>query len=486
MAKVSVILTSYNHAKFLRESIDSVLKQTYPDFELIIADDASTDNSWEIIKSYSDPRITSYRNVTNQRGFKSEAFPQATLGEYIAIHHSDDVWEADKLEKQVAFLDANPEIAAVFTHASIIDEDGNPFRNEDHPYYRVFDQPNRSRYEWLRYFFYHGNGLCHPSILIRKEYIDVYESFHGIIQLPDFESWIRLCLRSEIYVIPEKLVRFRVRDNEGNTSGNRQDTRIRIQFELLQLLNFYRSISTVELLVRIFPEAVKYINDQHPDVLFALGMLAVEKGSNQVTNLFGLTLLFEALNDPQRARDLKKFNNFGEKDFVILTGKYDVFSVETVSNLNLIIAEERANAEQAGQKLEMELATEKANAEQAIQKLEIELAMEKADAEQTVQNLRKNFLTEQAVSKSRINSLEQKIEDFSREFAEKAEVYESEQKRLNEKNSQLEQEKVLVESQKAELEKAFAFAKKEIVDYYTSTSWKMTRPFRWISKKLRG
>ena len=465
MAKVSVILTSYNHAKFLRESIDSVLKQTYPDFELIIADDASTDNSWEIIKSYSDPRITSYRNVTNQRGFKSEAFPQATLGEYIAIHHSDDVWEADKLEKQVAYLDENPEVAAVFTHVTVIGEDGNPLRNERHFYYSIFDQPNRTRYEWLKYFFYHGNALCHPSILIRKYHIDVYESFQGIIQVPDLESWIRLCLKSEIHIIPDKLVRFRVRDNESNTSGNRPDTRIRGQFEFLQLLNLYRSISSVDLLVRIFPEAVKNINDQHPDVLFALGMLAVEKGSNQVLNLFGLTLLFEALNDSQRARDLKKFNNFDKSDFVKLTGKYDVFSVETVSNLYSQLAEERTNGEQTVQKLEMELATERDNNKQVIEKLEIELATERANAEQAAQRLEIDLAAEKATAEQAVQNLEMQL---ATEKTNAEQLY----KDLTAVNS--------------ELTKVLICAKKEIVDYYSSTSWKITRPFRWISRKLRG
>ncbi|NLT19129.1 MAG: hypothetical protein GXY10_06995, partial [Clostridiales bacterium] len=402
------------------------------------------------------------------------------------IHHSDDVWEADKLEKQVAFLDANPEIAAVFTHASIIDEDGNPFGNKDHFYYSVFDQPNRSRYEWLRYFFYHGNALCHPSILIRKDHIDIYESFRGIIQVPDFENWIRLCMKSEIHIIPDKLVRFRVRDDESNTSGNRPDTRIRGQFEFLQLLTLYRSISNVEQLVRIFPEAVKYINDQNPDALFALGMLAVEKGRNKVTNLFGLTLLFEALNDPQRARDLKKFNNFGEKDFVILTGKYDVFSIETVSNLSSKLAEERSSTERAIQKLEIKLAEERANAERAVHKLEMELATEKADKEQAVQKLEMELATKKAEAEKSILSLGQKLKELNHQMIKIKVNRSAELSRLSEENRRREQEYSLLSARINELESLLAFTNNEIVDYYNSTSWKITRPFRWISKKLRG
>src|ERR1700690_1971582 len=103
--KVSVFLTSFNHAKYLRGSIDSVLHQTFSDFELIILDDASTDDSWQIIQSYSDPRIQTFRNKTNLGGYFPGAFPGMASAEYIAVHHSDDLWEPEKLEKQVPFLD---------------------------------------------------------------------------------------------------------------------------------------------------------------------------------------------------------------------------------------------------------------------------------------------------------------------------------------------------------------------------------------------
>lgn len=68
MPKVTVILTSYNHAKYIKEAIDSILNQTFKDFELIIWDDASTDESWEIIQSYKDERIKTFRNEESKRG----------------------------------------------------------------------------------------------------------------------------------------------------------------------------------------------------------------------------------------------------------------------------------------------------------------------------------------------------------------------------------------------------------------------------------
>lgn len=167
--KVSIIMQSYNHAKYIRQSIESVLGQTFTDFEFIIIDDASTDESWSIINDYSDPRIRAYRNEMSKRVENTRwAISELAVGEYIAIQHSDDVWEMNKLEKQVTFLDSQPNIGAVFTWAHIIDDDGHPFQNEDHFYSHIFEQSNRTRHEWLNHFFYHGNALCHPSVPFRN------------------------------------------------------------------------------------------------------------------------------------------------------------------------------------------------------------------------------------------------------------------------------------------------------------------------------
>ena len=333
--KVTVILTSYNHAKYLREAIDSVLNQTYSDFELIIWDDASTDESWEIINSYSDPRIQAFRNETNKRGGNiRRALTQGVQGEYIAIHHSDDIWEPQKLEKQTAFLDQNPQIGAVFTNALIINEDGKLFREKSHFYYDVFKQPNRPRHEWLWHFFYYYNALCHPSLLIRRQcYEDCGSYRSGFAVVPDLDMWVRLCMKYEIYVMPEKLVRFRVRDNELNTSGDRPETRARWQFEFLQILGNYRDIRSSEQFVKIFPSAQRFIKPEGFDLEFALAMVALEFKSNRVTELFGLNLLFEILNDHNRAKKIEKLYGFSQSDFINLTAQSDVFSSQLETRL---------------------------------------------------------------------------------------------------------------------------------------------------------
>lgn len=355
--KVSIILTSYNHAKYLRQAIESALAQTFSDFELIIWDDASTDESWEIIKSYNDSRIRAFRNPLNMHRGNINRGLEKAQGEYIAIHHSDDVWEPEKLEKQVDFLDTHPEFGAVFTWAAIIDDEGNEFANTDHFYYKIFEQPNRSRHEWLNYFFYHGNALCHPSVLIRKQcYLDVGTYRHGLAQSADFDMWTRLCLKYEIYVIPKKLVRFRVHADESNTSGNRPENHIRFYFEYLQILENYKSIDCFQELAKIFPEARKFERGGGEDLDFVLGMISVAASPYIFTTLFGLNLLFMVMQDEQRAQKVEKMYGFTQKDFITLTGQYDFFNVgkiieynNKIAYLNQILSERDAQIAQLNQ-----------------------------------------------------------------------------------------------------------------------------------------
>jgi len=322
MPKVSIILTSYNHAKYLREAIDSTLAQTFTDFELIIWDDASTDNSWEIIQSYDDPRIKAFRNDQQRRGIYgiNKAISEVAQGEYIAIHHSDDVWEPDKLEKQVEFLAGHSDIGAVFTNALAIGEDSKPFIDETHFYYKRFDQPNRTRHEWLRYFYEKGNALCHPSVLIRKQcYMDCGLYRYGLAQIGDLDMWIRLTLKHQIHVIQDRLVRFRVRSNESNTSGNRPQTRSRGLYEFTLLLNNYLLLSESDDLIRVFPEAGKYCYGDSPVLRYALAMAMLEIKSFAFVVQFPLNILFQVLSDPIESSMVR----FEASDFIHLTGELD-------------------------------------------------------------------------------------------------------------------------------------------------------------------
>jgi len=336
MPRVSIILTSFNHGKYLSAAIESTLTQTFEDYELIIWDDASTDNSWSIIKSFSDPRIQAFRNDRGRRGIYgiNKAINEIATGEYIAIHHSDDVWERNKLEQQVAFLDLHPENGAVFSDAMAIGEEGSPLPNDSHFYKNIFNQENRSRHQWLNFFFYHGNALCHPSALIRKRCFDDCGLYrYGLGQVGDLDMWMRICLRHEIYVLPQKLVRFRVRDNEANTSGNRTDTIYRTQLEQRQILGNYLKVDNFSDMVAIFPNAKKFQNSEGFEPLFVLAMMAIDNKAPSWAKLFGFDLLFKLVADETKAKRIAELYSFDYTDLISLTGGADTGSIELFHSL---------------------------------------------------------------------------------------------------------------------------------------------------------
>ncbi|RZS57418.1 glycosyltransferase involved in cell wall biosynthesis [Microcella putealis] len=219
---VSVIVPSFNHGEFIERAIRSVLEQSEQDFEVIVVDDASSDDSVERVSGVSDPRLRLYRLPRNVGGAAALNFGvQQARGEYIAILNSDDMWMPSKLARQLEVIRAR-DVAAVFTGARYIGPDDRPLPAETLPAWgEIFRQPDRSRAQWLRYFFENGNALCHPSILIRR---DAYETIglydNTLRQLPDFDRWIALVSHFDIAVLgDEPLVLFRLQYDNGNTSS---------------------------------------------------------------------------------------------------------------------------------------------------------------------------------------------------------------------------------------------------------------------------
>lgn len=253
--KVSVIMASYNHASWLSEAIESVLNQTFKDFEFIIVDDGSNDGSAEIIKKYAkkDNRIK-YEIFPENKGAvqASKRCYDMTSGEYISKINSDDIWVLDKIEQQLSILDKNKNIGAVFGLATFIDESGSPIKvskNEFNSSLKI-----KTRAEWMNFFFNKGNCICHPTILIRKKCYEKVGFYNPIFRsLPDFEMWVRMFWEYEIKVLNKVMIKFR--KHSFNESGNNIANNIRVKTESKQILkHFVSQIKTVNELIEIFPE----------------------------------------------------------------------------------------------------------------------------------------------------------------------------------------------------------------------------------------
>lgn len=324
---VSIVIPSYNHEKYLHECINSVLLQSFQDFEIIVTDDFSSDNSVELIKSIYDERIHLHCFTRNKGG-------AATLnnciinskGKYIAVLNSDDIFYHNKIEKQVNFLNTHSDIAAVFGLPKIIDENGYPLTNKNHHTYNIFKQKNRSRFEWLNRFFYKGNCLCHPSVLIRRDCYDKIGLLDcRLAQIPDLDFWIRLCLHYEIYILQEYLIKFRVLSNEMNSSGLRPDTYRRCQYEFQQVLNNYLQIDSVSHFQQIFPNSKSFNIQLHENHLipFFLAKIALE-GPQYQHKIFGVNILFNLLENEESSEEIMKRFGFTHKSFIDISGEIDL------------------------------------------------------------------------------------------------------------------------------------------------------------------
>lgn len=323
MPKITVLLTSYNHADYLKKSIDSILNQTFEDFELIIIDDCSSDNSWNIIKSYDDKRIIKIQHKKNKGYILTDDLVETFKGKYFAIAHCDDYWEKDKLEKQVNYLDNHDDVAACFTYVKLIDDDGNIVSSDK---YVDFNVKNKNRYEWLNYFFYNGNCLCHPSILIRKE-VQLKENLftYGLKALPDFYRWVKLCLNHEIYVYPEQLSCFRVRKAGLNTSGYSFNNIVRCTYEVTKILELYKSLNDDDF-IKVFPQSEKYKKKNYFNSSFALSRICIDEVGDNNYISFGLDIIYELLQDKINRESLLKYYNYSRKNFFEEVGNYDVYN----------------------------------------------------------------------------------------------------------------------------------------------------------------
>ena len=238
MPKVSVIMASYNHAAFVREAVDSVFAQSYQDLELVITDDGSRDGTAGIIYGMKDPRLR-FHALAENRGAcvaANDAIERAQ-GEYCAVLNSDDYFLPGKLQRQVEFLDAHPAVGAVFGQPRFVDERGRRIKQSKHFIGKTFSGQNRSRQEWLKHFFYVGNALCHPTVMLRKSCYDQVGLFDPLLmQLPDLDMWVRICRDFEIHVLPDELTAFRILDRERNVSAPTREKMARLAWEMGAIL----------------------------------------------------------------------------------------------------------------------------------------------------------------------------------------------------------------------------------------------------------
>lgn len=323
MPRVSVVIASYNHERFVRQAVESVLAQTFGDIEVCITDDGSSDATPDVIAGIRDGRVR-FKRFERNRGI-SAALNDAirrSSGEFVAELNSDDCFLPDKIAVQVGVLESDPGVGAVFGYPAFIDDDGRAVADDDTFYKGVFRVDNRPRAQWLKRFFYSGNCLCHPTSMIRRRChgeIGLYDE--RLAQVHDLDLYLRILGRYAIHVVPEALTMFRILGGEKNASARSPAVMSRTAWEAERVLRHYLTLDDA-LFADVFTEEIAALGfDAELPRAVQLGRIAVLSGTD-FARRFGLELLYEAVP----AQDGPGRSAFTARELIALSGDLDLYS----------------------------------------------------------------------------------------------------------------------------------------------------------------
>lgn len=214
--KVSVVMAVYNGGPHVGEAVDSILAQTFHDFEFIIIDDGSTDETWDVLSQFEDPRLRVVRQENKGQSVALNHGIRLAWGEYIARIDADDKSFPMRLEKQVAFMDAHSEVGLLGSGLLRVDE-------VNRRQYREI-RPTSDRE--LRRTFPKYNPIMHSSAMIRRqalERVGLYrEDLAGSI---DYDLWLRIARHYQVRNLPDVLIQKRVHAGQ-RYRGSQERTRV--------------------------------------------------------------------------------------------------------------------------------------------------------------------------------------------------------------------------------------------------------------------
>ena len=203
--KVAVLLCAHNAEHFIAQAIESILNQTHQNLELIIVENCSTDNTWQIIKSYTDPRIKSFQTRYKQLAFNLNYGMMQTDAEYIARMDADDISKPQRLAHQLAFLKSNPDVDVLGTAFETF---GANIKS------KIITLPptNKAIRKRLPFRF----CFCHPSVIFKRETILNHGGYQGGRYCQDVDLWLRLSRDKTVKFanLPQPLIEYRIHPNQ--------------------------------------------------------------------------------------------------------------------------------------------------------------------------------------------------------------------------------------------------------------------------------
>jgi len=213
MPKVTVIIPTYNRADYVCEAIDSVLTQTFTDYEIIVVDDGSTDNTADLLRPLAEQGLIRYIFQENrgESAARNQGIAVAS-GEYIAFLDSDDLFLPTKLEKQVSYLDTHPDIALVHSWYAKFEDGGRDLG--------IRDTSRLNGWIYPAYLLDWSVLMVVPAVMVRSSVLEQVGGFDETIRWgPDLDMWRRITRKFRIAVIPDVLCKIRV--HPGNISADK-------------------------------------------------------------------------------------------------------------------------------------------------------------------------------------------------------------------------------------------------------------------------
>lgn len=327
--KISVVMICYNHEKYMGEAINSILSQTYSDFELIIVDDGSSDNTLKIIREYKDSRIIVVEQENSGPSIALNTGINKGRGQFIAFMSGDDVSFPNRLTTQIEQIELQ-QADMIFCLPQIISPDSGILGDNTCPWFFHKDFDNTA--ELYRQMFYSNNFLCAPSCFCRRTAIEKVGRFkRGLIQLQDFDYWIRACKKKLVIKLhQDPLLQYRYLYG-ANLSDKRNMNRVVV--ETLAIYRSYFDEAPIDLLHKAFGEKITSNTvGACPDVEIDKSFLFLEH-SVPAVKAIGMERIISQLEDDRGYEKLKAERRFDTASFFQLMRSNDLHVVNLSGKL---------------------------------------------------------------------------------------------------------------------------------------------------------
>lgn len=327
---VSIFVPYYNDKQYLSDCINSILKQTYENFELILFNHSSTDGSKNIAHSFNDKRIIhidAKENLGAGSGYNINISLPYMHGKYLKLLCADDMLKEDGIQSLVNTLENNLDKDIVFADMDYVDANLRPLNTTWSKEINKSDFISDEKQTLLK-FFQGYSHIAYPAAMIKMSAIKDIKIDNTLIMLFDVSLWVKLLITGKKITFLEKsVVDYRVSDNQLSSFANIEKASKIGCFELFQLLNVYYEIKDIDIIKYLCPciysQLLKKGDEEYiPFVLtYFLASLVCDnhidyfKDQQSVREIFGCTKLFEFFQDENMRLKIEEKFGFGIKDF---------------------------------------------------------------------------------------------------------------------------------------------------------------------------